>query len=200
MRIMVIGATGTIGREIVKALEPQHKVVPVSRSHTSLTVDLGEPASIRALFARTGQLDAIVCAAGNAKPGGLQQVTDEDLEFSLRNKLMGQVNVARFGIDHVADGGSITLTSGILARVPIKGVVAFSLVNAALEGFVRAAALDASRGIRINLVSPPWVTESLIALKMDPAQGLPAAIVAKSYLRSVTGSESGAVIEPSGMP
>ena len=40
MRIMVVGAAGTIGREIVKALEPQHEVVAVSRSHTPLTMDL----------------------------------------------------------------------------------------------------------------------------------------------------------------
>ena len=36
-------------------------------------------------------------------------------------------------------------------------------------------------------VSPPWVTETLVALKMDHAQGLPAAVVARSYVESVTG-------------
>jgi NAD(P)-dependent dehydrogenase (short-subunit alcohol dehydrogenase family) len=65
-----------------------------------------------------------------------------------------------------------------------------------VEGFVRAVALEAPRGIRVNAVSPPWVTETLVALKMDPAQGLPAAVVARSYVESVTGRASGAVLEP----
>jgi NAD(P)-dependent dehydrogenase (short-subunit alcohol dehydrogenase family) len=69
-------------------------------------------------------------------------------------------------------------------------------VNAGLEGFARAAALEAPRGIRVNVVSPPWVSETLLALKMDPAQGLPAATVAQAYVRSLEGADSGAVLEP----
>ncbi len=109
---------------------------------------------------------------------------------------MGQVNVIRLGFDHVSDGGSITVTSGVLARLPMAGSAAISLVNAGLEGFVRAAALEAPRRIRVNVVSPPWVSETLVALKMDPSQGLPAATVARAYVRSVNGTETGAVIEP----
>jgi NAD(P)-dependent dehydrogenase (short-subunit alcohol dehydrogenase family) len=197
MRILVVGATGTIGREVVKALSNGNEIVAATRSHGPITVDLGDPASVRALYERVGTVDAVVSAAGNARFAPLGQLTDDELAFSLGNKLMGQVNLVRFGLGHVTDGGSLTLTSGVLARVPMPGSAAISLVNAGLEGFVRAAALEAPRGIRVNVVSPPWVRETLQALKMDPSQGLPAATVARAYVLSVTGRQTGAVIEPS---
>jgi NAD(P)-dependent dehydrogenase (short-subunit alcohol dehydrogenase family) len=78
------------------------------------------------------------------------------------------------------------------------GSGAVSLVNSALEGFTRAAALEAPRKIRVNVVSPPWVTETLIAFKMDPAGGLPAVNVARAYVASIEGKQSGEVISPSG--
>jgi len=196
MRILVIGATGTIGREVVKALSSGHEVVPVSRSHTPITVDLSDPASVRALYEVVGKVDAVVSAAGNARFAPFGQLTDEEFAFSLSNKLMGQVNLVRFGIGHVSDGGSFTLTSGVLGRSPMPGGAAISLVNAGLEGFTRAAALEVPRRIRVNVVSPPWVSETLRSLKMDPSQGLPAATVARAYVQSVTGSQTGVVIEP----
>jgi NAD(P)-dependent dehydrogenase (short-subunit alcohol dehydrogenase family) len=107
------------------------------------------------------------------------------------------VNVVRYGFAHVSDGGSITTTSGVLARSPMPGGAAISLVNAGLEGFTRGAALEAPRSIRINVVSPPWVTETLIEMgSTDLSHGLPSATVAKAYVRSVMGSETGQVIEP----
>jgi NAD(P)-dependent dehydrogenase (short-subunit alcohol dehydrogenase family) len=196
MRILVVGATGTIGREVVKALSGGHEIVAVSRSHTPITVDLGDPASVRAMYAAVGRVDAVVSAAGSARFAPLGRLSDDDLAFSLGNKLMGQVNLVRFGLAGIADGGSFTLTSGVLARLPMPGSAAISLVNAGLEGFVRAAALEAPRGIRVNIVSPPWVTETLVALKMDPSQGLAAAVVARAYVQSVTGRQTGVVIEP----
>ena len=196
MRILVVGATGTIGREVVQALSGGHEIVAVSRSHTPITVDLGDPASVRAMYAAVGRVDAVVSAAGSARFAPLDRLSDDDLAFSLGNKLMGQVNLVRFGLAGIADGGSFTLTSGVLARLPMPGSAAISLVNAGLEGFVRAAALEAPRGIRVNIVSPPWVTETLVALKMDPSHGLAAATVARAYVQSVTGRQTGAVIEP----
>jgi NAD(P)-dependent dehydrogenase (short-subunit alcohol dehydrogenase family) len=197
MRILVVGATGTIGAAVVAALSAGNQIVPASRKSTQAPVDLADPSSIRAMYRTVGKLDAVVCAAGLAKFAPLAQLGDDDFRFCLDNKLMGQVNLVRFGFDHLADRGSLTLTSGTLARAPMPGSGAISLVNAGLEGFVRAAALEAPRGIRVNVVSPPWVTETLVAFKMDPSPGLPAAVVARAYARSVTGSENGAVIEPS---
>ena len=193
MRILVIGATGTIGRAVVSALSSGHEVLAASRNG-AVKVDISDPASIKAMYRSVGKVDAVVCAAGNAvfKPFG--QLTDEDYRFCLDNKLMGQVNVIRFGFEHVADGGSITVTSGVLAQNPMVGAAAISMVNAGLEGFARGAALEAPRMIRVNVVSPPWVTETLIAYKMDTKGGKPAAEVAKAYVMAVNGKESGATI------
>lgn len=197
MRILVVGATGTIGSAAVAALSAGNEIVPASRNSRVAALDLADAQSIRAMYRRVGKLDAVVCAAGLARFAPLAQLSDEDFRFCLDNKLMGQVNLVRFGFDQVADHGSFTLTSGVLAQQPMAGSAAISLVNAGVEGFARAAALEAPRGIRVNVVSPPWVRETLAALKMDPTPGLPAAVVARAYLRSVTGSDNGAVISPS---
>ena len=196
MRILVVGASGTIGAAVVAALSEAHDVVAASRSRSALALDLADPASVRALYDKLGRLDAVVCTAGRVVFAPLAKLSDEEMRLSLDNKLMGQVNLVRYGLDHVADGGSFTLTSGVLARAPMPGSAAISLVNAGVEAFARAAALEAPRGIRINVVSPPWVRETLIARGMDPTPGLPAADVARAYVRSVTGSETGAVIDP----
>ncbi|HJW14339.1 MAG TPA: short chain dehydrogenase [Thermoanaerobaculia bacterium] len=198
MRILVVGATGVIGSEIVRALEPDHEVLRASFGKSPIRVDLERSDSIEAMYRQTGKVDAVVSAAGQAKFAPLAELRDADFALSLRNKLMGQVNLVRLGFGSVRDSGSFTLTSGVLASSPMVGSAAISLVNAAIEGFVRAAALEAPRGIRVNAVSPPWVAETLRALGMDPTGGLPAATVARAYVESVTGPRTGAVIEPKG--
>ena len=197
MRILIVGATGTIGRAIVSALSTGNEIISASLQRAALKVDVANPASIQQMYGSLGKLDAVVCAAGQAKFAPLDQLSDADFRFCLDNKLMGQVNIVRSGFEHMGDGGSFTLTTGILAQAPMPGSAAISLVNAGLEGFVRAAALEAPRKIRVNAVSPPWVTETLQALKMDPSQGLPAAVVARAYLRSVTGTDTGSILKPS---
>jgi len=196
MRILVVGASGTIGKAVVAALQPRHEVKGVTRHSRPLSVDITQPASIRALYAAAGPLDAVVSAAGEARFGPLRELDDAAFAFSLANKLMGQVNLVRLGLEHLSDGGSFVLTSGVLARAPMPGSGAISLVNAALEGFARAAALEAPRGIRVNVVSPPWVTDTLRALGMDPSRGLPPEAVARAYVLAVEGPANGAVLEP----
>jgi NAD(P)-dependent dehydrogenase (short-subunit alcohol dehydrogenase family) len=137
-----------------------------------------------------------VSCAGNAVFKPFAALTDADYELGLRSKLMGQVALARTAKDHLRDGGSITVTTGVLAMRPMPGSAAISLVNAGLEGFVRAAALEMPRRLRINAVSPPWVKETLLKLHMDPAPGLAAADVAKAYVAAVEGSYQGTIIEP----
>jgi len=196
MRILVVGATGTIGKEIVTALSDQHEVIGATRKSTPITVDIASIDSIKKMYAVVGQVDAVISAAGDARFKPFDQLTDEDFEYTLHNKLMGQVNLVRYGFGNVRDGGSFTLTSGVLAQQPMPGSGVISLINAGLEGFTRAAALEAPRGIRVNVVSPPWVTETLRSYGMDPSIGLPAATVAKAYVKSATGSQNGAVISP----
>ncbi len=196
MRVIVVGGTGTIGSAVVATLLPQHEVVVAGRKSGVVTVDLASPDSIRAMFQTVGKFDAVVSAAGQAKFGTLDDLTDADYVFSFSNKLMGQANLVRIGQQFITDGGSLTLTTGVLSQEPIKGSASISMVNAGLEGFVRAAALELPRGIRVNVVSPPWVTETLVARKMDPSPGMPAARVAQAYLTSVEGTMTGQTIDP----
>ena len=196
MRVLLVGATGTIGRAVGAALSAVgHEVVGVSRSSSPLAVELGDPASIRRLFERVGELDAVVCCAGQPRFGALGELEEEDFAVSLGEKLMGQVNFVRRGFERLRDGGSITLTAGTLPRRPKAGAALAALVNGALEGFVRSAALDAPRGLRVNVVSPHWVSETLVALGMDPAAGVPASELAALYVRAVTGGATGQVFE-----
>ena len=178
------------------ALQDRHDLVLASQQKSPEKVDIMDPASIRALLTRIGRVDAVVNAAGRAVFKQFSELTDADFDFSLRSKLMGQVNLFRLALDSIADDGSFTFTAGYLARYPMRGSAAVSLVNAALEGFSRAAALEAPRGIRANVVSPPWVTETLQKLGRPLTGGIPAAAVAQAYLRSVEGGETGQVIEP----
>lgn len=195
MKVVVVGATGTIGRAVVRALSERHEVIEVGRSHGAHQADITSKDSIQRLFQAVAPFDALVSVTGAAAFKGLAELTDEDFQFSLSNKLMGQVNLVRLGLPHVRDNGSITLTSGVLAQEPMKGTAAISLVNAGLEGFTRAAALEAPRGIRVNVVSPPWVQETLDAMGMKGVPGMPAEKVAAAYVESVEGSRTGEVLD-----
>lgn len=195
MKIIVVG-TGTIGSAVVSALRMRHEVVACTRK-TNPSVDIENPGSIATLFEKVSRVDAVVSCAGNARFKPLGEISDDDFEFSIRNKLMGQVNLARAALRHLKDGGSITLTSGVLSHKPMPGSAAISMVNAGLEGFGRAAALEAPRGIRVNVVSPGWVKETLEQLKMDPSWGLPARDIAKAYVAAVEGSHKGDTLDPS---
>jgi NAD(P)-dependent dehydrogenase (short-subunit alcohol dehydrogenase family) len=196
MRILIIGASGTIGRAIVAALEPSHELVLASRQTTPIAVDIQDPKSIAAMYRAVRKIDAVICSAGDVAFVPLSQLSDADFDYSLKNMLMGQVNLVRYGLSIVADRGSFTLTAGTLSRLPMHGGAAISLVTAGLEGFVRAAAMEAPRGIRVNIVSPPWVTETLQARGIDLSNSLPAAVGARSYLENLFGQDSGVVIEP----
>ena len=195
MKVIIIGATGTIGRAVVQAIGNRHEVIPVSFSRSANTVDIADKSSIARMFQTIGRVDAVISTAGLAKFGPLLTLTDADFALGLGNKLMGQVNLVRLGIDHVNDNGSFTLTSGILSRKPMKACSAISLVNSALEGFGRAAALEMPRGIRINVVSPNWVVDTLKALKMDPSIGTPVEIVARAYVQALEGFLNGEVLD-----
>jgi NAD(P)-dependent dehydrogenase (short-subunit alcohol dehydrogenase family) len=194
VKILVIGASGVIGSAVVAALSGSHEVVAVSRS-SQRAVDLRSVDSVAALFAGVGELDAVVCCAANTPLGDFTAQTDAEFAQSVAAKLLGQVSVARHAARWLRDGGSITLTSGAIPH-GMQGSAAGALVNAGLEAFVRAAAADLGRGLRINAVSPGWIAETLTELGMDPGDGTPAAAVARTYVEAVEGSHQGEVLRP----
>jgi NAD(P)-dependent dehydrogenase (short-subunit alcohol dehydrogenase family) len=195
MRVVVIGSSGTIGKAVVGAFSQRHEVLQVTHSSGDYRVDIASKESVKRLFEMLGLFDALVCAAGQAKFGSLETLSDEDFQLSLSSKLMGQVNLVRLGACYIRNNGSITLTSGMLSREPMRGSAAISLVNAGLEGFVRAAALEMPNGVRVNAVSPPWVSETLAAMGQDSSGGMPAAKVAAAYVESVEGRRNGEIID-----
>jgi len=193
-RVLVIGSSGLLGSHLVKALQGKADVVEASFSRAPLHVDIADPASLRRLFAQVGTVDAIACAAGMARFVPWASATDDDWAHGVANKLMGQVNVARLGAPHVRDGGAITLTTGVLAQHPIPGGAIFTTANAAVEGFARAAAVEIGSRVRVNVVSPGWITETLVAMGMDPAPGLPASEAAGYYIRQMESGAAGSVM------
>ena len=194
-RILIVGATGTIGRAVVQQIAGRHEVIPVGRTRGDYQVNITDSASIGALFDKVGKVDAIVSAAGDLHFGPLAQMTSEHFQVGLNSKLLGQVALALMGQHFVNDGGSITLTAGTVSDEPIRFGANASTVNAALEGFVRGAAVELPRGIRINAVSPSVLEESMASFGpfFPGIEPLPGRRVALGYVRSIEGVQTGRV-------
>jgi len=196
VRIMIVGGTGTIGSAVAEALSPRHEVVRVGARGGDLQVDLADKASIGALYRAAGPLDAVVSAAGISRFGPLEDLDDEDFAFSIRSKLMGNVNLLRLGLGPVRHGGSFTFTSGDLSRSPQREGAVAGMVGAGLESFAQAAALELAGRYRVNVVSPRAVRETREALGLDPSPGMPVAELATYYTRAVEGDMTGQILEP----
>ncbi|SDA86624.1 NAD(P)-dependent dehydrogenase, short-chain alcohol dehydrogenase family [Pseudomonas sp. NFACC15-1] len=193
MKILLIGANGTIGSAIDKELSPRHEIVRIGRHSGELQVDISDSASIRALFEKTGRFDALVCAAGNVTFAPLADMTEDSFALGLQDKLMGQVNLLLIGREFANDGASFTFTTGVLSHDPIKSGASAALVNGALDSFVRAAAIELPRGLRVNSVSPNVLLEAMdkYAPYFRGFKPVPAVDVALAYAKSVEGLQTG---------
>ena len=194
MKVLVIGGSGLIGGAAADALEAYgDEVLRASRS-SGLHVDLKDPASIEALFEQVGSVDAVITAVGSVPYKPLTELTREDYLAGFYGKALAQLDVVRTGIPYVTDGGSFTVTTGILVREPIRTGVVSSVANGALEAFVLAAATGMPRGIRINAVSPTVLTEATAHHAAFPGfPQVPAATVAQAYVKAVKGVQTGKV-------
>ena len=196
MKIIVIGATGTVGKPVVAALQERHEVVKVGSKSGDHQVDIKDSGSIRKLFEKTGRFDALVSCVGKVHFGDFAKLTETEVAIGLKDKLMGQVNLVLIGRDYANDNGSFTLTSGVLSHDPIRFGACASLVNGALDCFVRAAAIELPRGLRINVISPGLLDELAVALG-DYFRGhetVPGKRVANAYVKSVEGRLTGQVL------
>lgn len=194
-KILLIGASGTIGQAVLANLAARHEVITVGRTSGTHRADFSQPGSAAALFEAVGKVDAIVSTAGNLHFGPLAEMTAEQFNLGLQDKLLGQVQLALLGQHYLNDGGSITLTSGIVGIEPIRNGANATAVNAAIDGFVAAAAIELPRGVRINAVSPTILTESVGSYGpfFPGFETVPAARAALAYQRSVEGGQTGRV-------
>ncbi|MBC1229524.1 short chain dehydrogenase [Listeria booriae] len=194
MKIVVVGATGTIGKAVVgKLTDAGHMIVTASRKGADVTLDMTSPESIRAMYEEVGHIDALVVAAGAAYFGPLETMTPEQNQQSIDGKLKGQMNLVLLGLDYVNDGGSFTLVTGIMMDDPIKQGASAAMVNGGIRAFVKSAAIEMPRGIRINSVSPNVLEESWEKYKdffvgFNP---VPAEKVAQAFVKSVSGGQTG---------
>ncbi len=195
MRVLIVGASGTIGRAVVAELRQRHDVIAAGRTSGDLRIDITDSASIRSAFEKAGALDAVVSAAGHVKFAPFKDMTAADYEIGLKDKLMGQVDLVLIGRDYVSDGGSFTLTTGVLDSDPIRQGTSAAMVNGAVNAFVTAAAIEMPRGQRINAVSPGVIAEAMesYAPFFRGFEPVPAARAALAYAKSVEGAQTGQV-------
>ena len=195
MRILIVGASGTIGRAVAAELQLRHEVIAAGRSSGDPRLDWTDPASIRAAYEEAGPLDAVVSMAGTVKFAPFEEMQAEDYEIGLRDKLMGQVGLILIGREYVSDGGSLTLTTGVLDADPIRQGTSASMVNGAIQAFVMAAAIEMPRGQRINAVSPGVIEEAMGAYApfFRGFEPVPVARAARAYAKSVEGAQTGQV-------
>lgn len=196
MRILIIGGNGAIGKKICSHFSKKHEVIIGGRSTGDVTVDIADSRSIKAMFENLGKVDAVISVAGEAVWATFESMTEEDFYVGIKSKLMGQVNLVRMGKDYVNDGGSFTLTTGILADYPVALTSSAAMVNGGIHSFVKAVALELPLTIRINVVSPSLVKDSVekYAAYFPGYNPTPMDKVINGYVRSVEGWGNGEVI------
>lgn len=195
MKIVVVGASGTIGKAVVRELGKRHTIITAGFKSGDIQVDIRNVASIQAFYEKLGDFDALVCTAGKVHFAPLTSMKPADYEVGLQDKLMGQVNLVLLGLKHINDHGSFTLTSGLLSDDPIVSGSSASMVNGAINSFVVGAAIELPRGIRVNAISPTVIAESMSQYAdffrgYEPA---PAECVALAYSKSVEGAQTGKI-------
>jgi NAD(P)-dependent dehydrogenase (short-subunit alcohol dehydrogenase family) len=196
MKIMIIGGKGTIGKKVSDHFSKKHDVLIAGRQSGDISVDITDSLSIESMFKSTGHVDAVVCIAGEAKWAAFDSMTEEDFYIGLRSKLMGQVNLVRFGQKYLNAGGSFTLSTGILADHPVDLTTSAAMVNGAIHSFVKAVSLELKNGIRINVVSSGLVEDAVDKYEayFPGHNPIPMKKVVNGYVKSVEGKSTGEII------
>ena len=196
MRIIVVGGAGTIGTAIVEQLSPRHDVVVAGRRSGDVRVDVSSEDSVRSMYREIGSFDALACAAGEAHFGPFETVTEEELALGVHSKLLGQMRLVLLGRSLISEGGSFTLMSGYVLDDPIPQATSFAVANGGVEGFVRAAALNLGRRVRINAVSLGMAQDSYEEFgPFNPGRTpVPMPEIAAAFQRSIEGWRSGEII------
>ncbi|CAC6738296.1 TPA: short chain dehydrogenase [Staphylococcus aureus] len=194
MKIIIIGATGTIGSKVVEKLENRgHEVIKVGSKTGDYQLDITSPKEIEEMYKSIPDVDAVVSATGGATFKALNEISIEENQFAVQSKLLGQINLVLIGQHYLNENGSFTLTSGIMMDDPIKMGSSAAMANGGIAGFVTSAAVELQNGLRINNVSPNVVQEALgkYGEFFKGFTAVPVDKVANAFVKSVEGAQTG---------
>jgi NAD(P)-dependent dehydrogenase (short-subunit alcohol dehydrogenase family) len=196
MKIVIVGGNGTIGKKVSAHFSKKHEVIIAGRNSGDVTVDMSNSKSIQAMFEKIGKVDAVVCTAGEAKWADFSSMTEDDFYIGIKSKLMGQVNLVRIGRDYMNAGGSFTLSTGILADHPVVMTTSAAMVNGGIHSFVKAASLELTNQLRINVVSSGLVEDAVDVYEayFPGHNPIPMKKVVNGFVKSVEGKGTGEII------
>lgn len=197
MKIIIVGASGTMGKHLVSALEKDNEIIKAGSKSGDIQVDITSTESIGNLFKQAGSFDALISTAGPTYVGPWKNLTDKEFRKGVEGKMMGQINLVLIGQHYINPKGSFTLITGALTHDPQLNFANASAANGAVEGFVRAAAIELGNGIRINAVSPTVIENSPHYFPYSPGD-IPVTMKQLEYgfRKSVFGAGTGQVIKP----
>ncbi|MBS1689084.1 MAG: short chain dehydrogenase [Bacteroidetes bacterium] len=197
MKIIIVGASGTMGRHLTSAFENEHEIIKVDFNDGDVQVDITSTESIENMFKKVGQFDAVISTAGPTYVGPWKNLTDKEFRKGVEGKMMGQINLVLIGQHYINAKGSFTLITGALSHDPQLNFANASAANGAVDGFVRAAAIELENGIRINAVSPTVIENSPQYFPYFPGD-IPVTMQQLEYgfRKSVFGANTGQIIKP----
>lgn len=197
MKIIIVGASGTMGKHLTTAFRKEHEVVTAAQTGCDLQVDITSTSSIENMFKQAGKFDALISTAGPTWVGPWNKLTDITFRKGVEGKMMGQINLVLIGQQYINPKGSFSLITGALAHDPQVNFANAAAANGAVEAFVRAAAIELENGIRINAVSPTVIEQSPQYFPYFPGD-IPVTMMQLEYAfrKSVFGANTGQVIKP----
>jgi NAD(P)-dependent dehydrogenase (short-subunit alcohol dehydrogenase family) len=163
-RCVEAGATVTIAGRGEQRLQQAREALGNPTNLKVSVADIAREDQVADLFARIGGLDHIVSTAADIQ-GAYRLLPELDLKVAQRvveSKVYGPLLLAKHGAPRLAGAGSMTFVSGIAAHRPAARGSVVAAINAALEGLVRALAVELAP-IRVNAVSPGWVDTEIWA-------------------------------------
>jgi NAD(P)-dependent dehydrogenase (short-subunit alcohol dehydrogenase family) len=195
MKIIIVGASGTMGQHLVQQLKTEHELITAGSRSGDILVDITDVQSIENLYQQAGSFDALVCTAGPTYVGPWDSLNDEQFRIGVNGKMMGQINLVLIGQHYINPKGSFTLITGALTHTPQRNFANASAANGAVEGFVRGAAIELENNIRINAVAPGVIENSPQYFPYFPGE-VPTTMKALEYAfrKSIFGPSTGEII------
>jgi NAD(P)-dependent dehydrogenase (short-subunit alcohol dehydrogenase family) len=194
-KIVVVGATGRLGRVVVGGLN-DYEVIRAGRSGPDLKIDALNFESVSDVFASIGTFDGLISCIGGTPFKTFEELTMEDFALGLSKKCFSQLNLAKAAIPYLTENGSITLTSGIIGDEPILAGSCAAAANGALNTCVSTLAAEYAGKLRINIVSPSIIENSVedYGMLFDGFEPTSKKRIVEAYRRTISAPISGKVL------